>query len=179
VGWFGGGADLTPYYLFEEDAVHFHKTHYEALEPFGEKCYEEFKKKCDEYFYLPHRKETRGIGGIFFDYQSDDLEDKFEMVKACGDAFLKAYIPIVEKRMNLDYLEKHKEFQEWRRGRYVEFNLLYDRGTVFGLKTNGRTESILMSLPKHVRWFYDHKLEEGSPEANLVQYLKPIDWLNR
>ncbi len=175
--WFGGGADLTPYYVFEEDAVHFHSTFATALNPFGVDKYPKFKKQCDEYFYLPHRGETRGVGGIFFDYQMES-DGPFEMVQSCGRAFLKAYLPIVEKRIQTTFTDAQKEFQELRRGRYVEFNLLYDRGTLFGLKTNGRVESILMSLPQKVRWGYDYKPRAGTPEAQLTNYLKPIDWLS-
>lgn len=183
-GWFGGGADLTPYYLFEEDAVHFHKTFSAALDPFGNDLYPKFKKHCDEYFYLPHRKETRGIGGIFYDYQAEDLVLKdnktvFEMSQSCGNSFLESYLPIVKKRKDVPFTAEQKRFQEYRRGRYVEFNLLYDRGTIFGLKTNGRIESILMSLPLHARWEYDFTPQAGSPEEKLVSYLKPIDWLSR
>jgi len=174
--WFGGGADLTPTYVFEEDAVHFHKTFFDALKPFGSELYPKFKKECDEYFYLPHRKETRGIGGIFFDYQFAN-EQTFEMVQSCGNAFLKSYIPIVEKRLNTPFTEDQKKFQEYRRGRYVEFNLLYDRGTTFGLKTNGRVESILMSLPLKARWEYNFQAESGTWESKLNDYLKPRNWL--
>lgn len=174
--WFGGGADLTPTYVFEEDAIHFHKTYQAALKEFGKDLYSTFKKQCDEYFYLPHRKETRGIGGIFFDYQ--DEENAFEMVQSCAKVFVKSYIPIVEKRLSLEFTPEQKEFQEYRRGRYVEFNLLYDRGTTFGLKTNGRVESILMSLPLKARWYYDHQIEPGTPEAKLLDYLKPRDWVS-
>lgn len=173
--WFGGGADLTPYYVFEEDAVHFHKTFKAALDPFGMEKYPAFKKHCDEYFYLPHRNETRGVGGIFFDYQMES-DNPFEMVQACGNAFLKAYLPIAQKRINTPFTPAQKEFQELRRGRYVEFNLLYDRGTLFGLKTNGRVESILMSLPQKARWGYDFKPAPGTPEAKLTDYLKPMNW---
>lgn len=179
--WYGGGADLTPTYVFEEDAVHFHKTWFDALNPFGENLYPQFKQQCDEYFYLPHRKETRGVGGIFFDYQKEgemfNGKSVFEMSKACGNSFLNSYIPIVEKRLHHPFTEEQKKFQEYRRGRYVEFNLLYDRGTIFGLKTNGRIESILMSLPLQVRWEYNYQLKPGTPEAALLNYLKPIDWL--
>lgn len=174
-GWFGGGADLTPYYPFDEDCKHFHKTYYNALKPYGK--YAEFKEKCDEYFYLPHRGETRGIGGIFFDYQQATSEN-FEMVQACGNAFLESYMPIVLKRMDTAFTEEQKTFQEIRRGRYVEYNLIYDRGTLFGLKTNGRVESILMSLPKKVRWEYDHTPAVGSEEARLLSYLKPRNWVD-
>lgn len=174
-GWFGGGADLTPYYPTEEDVIHFHKTYRDALEPFGKELYPEFKKKCDEYFYLPHRKETRGVGGIFFDYQKAE-EDKFSMVKACGDKFVESYKPIVERNLSAEFTQEQKEFQEVRRGRYVEFNLLYDRGTIFGLKTNGRVESILMSLPLKTRWVYDHKIPDGSEESKLLDFLTPREW---
>lgn len=175
--WFGGGADLTPFYPFREDAVHFHQAHKDALDPFGIELYPKFKKECDSYFYLPHRKETRGVGGIFFDYQMGDFEKVFAMVKSCGEAFAKAYIPIAKKRMSVSYNEKQKEFQEIRRGRYVEFNLLYDRGTTFGLKTNGRVESILMSLPAKARWEYNFIPPEGSEESKIFEFLKPTDWL--
>lgn len=180
--WYGGGSDLTPYYVFEEDAIHFHKTYWEALKPFGENIYPKFKATCDEYFYLPHRKETRGVGGIFYDYQQEGTiyengKSVMDLSKACGNSFLKSYLPIVEKRIHQPYSEENKKFQEYRRGRYVEFNLLYDRGTIFGLKTNGRVESILMSLPLHARWEYNYQAEPGSWEDRLSQYLKPIDWL--
>lgn len=175
--WFGGGADLTPCYFFKEDAVHFHRTYFEALKPFGANLYPDFKKNCDEYFYLPHRKETRGIGGIFFDYQMASPQ-VFEMVRACGDRFLESYLPIALRRKDMPFQPSHKEFQEIRRGRYVEFNLVYDRGTVFGLKTGGRIESILMSLPKFAQWHYSFQPTPGSPEAEIYQYLKPTDWLS-
>lgn len=179
--WYGGGADLTPTYVFEEDAVHFHKTWAEALNPFSPDLYPKFKAQCDEYFYLPHRKETRGVGGIFYDYQLEGTEftgkSVFEMSQACGKSFLESYLPIVEKRLHLPFTEEHKKFQEYRRGRYVEFNLLYDRGTIFGLKTDGRIESILMSLPLNARWEYNYQAKPGSPEESLLNYLKPIDWL--
>lgn len=174
--WFGGGADLTPYYPNKEDVVHFHSTYKNALEPFGPELYPEFKKKCDEYFYIPHRGETRGVGGIFFDYQIAD-ETKFEMLKSCGDSFVESYLPIVTKSFDKKFSEKQKEFQEIRRGRYVEFNLLYDRGTIFGLKTKGRVESILMSLPLKARWVYDHQIGEDSEESKLLDFLKPQEWL--
>ncbi|MES2767549.1 MAG: oxygen-dependent coproporphyrinogen oxidase [Bdellovibrionota bacterium] len=181
--WYGGGADLTPYYLFEEDAIHFHKTYANTLNAFSKDLYPKFKATCDEYFYLPHRAETRGVGGIFFDYQLegtafDSKQPVFEMSKACGNSFLNSYLPIVEKRLHLPFTEENKTFQEYRRGRYVEFNLLYDRGTIFGLKTNGRIESILMSLPLKARWEYDYQTKPGSPEAALANYLKPRDWIN-
>lgn len=175
-GWFGGGADLTPCYFFKEDAVHFHKVHQQALQAFGPGLYPEFKKNCDEYFYLPHRKETRGIGGIFFDYRVAN-EDTFRMVQSCGGQFLNAYLPIAERRKDMAFTPENKQFQEIRRGRYVEFNLVYDRGTTFGLKTNGRVESILMSLPKHAQWHYDFKPQPGTREAEIYEYLKPIEWL--
>jgi coproporphyrinogen III oxidase len=180
--WYGGGADLTPYYVFEEDAKHFHMTWSNALNGFDKALYPKFKAACDEYFYLPHRKETRGVGGIFYDYQLEGTtfngKSVFEMSQACGNSFLNSYLPIVEKRLKLPYTEENKLFQEYRRGRYVEFNLLYDRGTIFGLKTNGRIESILMSLPLKARWEYDYKAKAGSPEEALVNYLKPRDWIN-
>ncbi len=175
--WFGGGADLTPFYPEIEDVQHFHKTYKEALDSFGTDLYPQFKKECDEYFYLPHRKETRGIGGIFFDYQMA-TEEKFAMQKACGNAFVQSYFPIAKKHYQKKFTEKQKNFQEYRRGRYVEFNLLYDRGTIFGLKTNGRVESILMSLPKHAQWHYNWTPEPGSDEAKLYEFLKPRDWLS-
>ena len=175
--WFGGGADLTPYYFEREDAVHFHqvlKGVCDEHQPAAD--YPRFKKWCDEYFYLPHRQETRGVGGIFFDYLAAD-EKTFAFVKAAGEAFLPAYLPIVDRRRHRTYGERERHWQLVRRGRYVEFNLLYDRGTVFGLKTGGRTESILMSLPPHVRWEYCSPVEPGSPEAHLVEHLKPTEWL--
>ncbi|MAF92661.1 MAG: oxygen-dependent coproporphyrinogen oxidase [Bdellovibrionaceae bacterium] len=175
--WFGGGADLTPYYPFEEDAQHFHQTYKDCLDSFDKDFYPKFKAECDKYFYLPHRKEMRGIGGVFFDYQhSEDMEKTFEWVQACGKSFINSYLPIVERRKGISFTEEQKEFQEIRRGRYVEFNLLYDRGTIFGLKTNGRIESILMSLPLKARWVYDHQIKVGSPEAELLGFLQPRDW---
>lgn len=173
--WFGGGSDLTPYYVFEEDCVHFHKTYYDALKPYGK--YPEFKKKCDEYFYLPHRNETRGIGGIFFDYAPEN-QSNFKMVKTLANSFIKSYSTIAQKRKDIPFNHKHIEFQQLRRGRYVEFNLLYDRGTAFGLKTKGRVESILLSLPRNVKWHYKHEDILGPEEKKLFKYLKPIDWLN-
>ncbi|WP_428268141.1 oxygen-dependent coproporphyrinogen oxidase [Haliangium sp.] len=185
--WFGGGADLTPYYLFREDAVHFHQVLAEVCDqhaPIGD--YPRFKKWCDEYFFLPHRGETRGVGGLFFDYlegSGDDaeaqLERTFEFVRAAGRSFIPAYLPIVQRRRDESYGDRERQWQLVRRGRYVEFNLIYDRGTVFGLKTNGRTESILMSLPPLVRWEYDLQPEPGSREAELVAALEPTDWLGR
>jgi coproporphyrinogen III oxidase len=206
VWWFGGGADLTPYYPFAEDAAHFHRAFQEACDQNHPEYYPVFKRWCDEYFYLKHRQETRGIGGIFFDYQdglnplyrgpfpdstaalySQQLpnqkhrtwEELFTFVQDCGRAFLKAYVPIVERRKDTEYGDRQRQFQLYRRGRYVEFNLVYDRGTIFGLQTNGRTESILMSLPPLVRWEYSYQPEPNSPESQLYEvFLKPNDWAN-
>ena len=206
VWWFGGGIDLTPYYPFEEDVVNFHQTLKSACDRHHSQYYPTFKLWCDEYFFLKHRQETRGVGGIFFDYQdgrgelyhgphedgpaathsstvgslpSRNWEDLFSFVKDCGDAFLPAYVPIIEKRQGLEYGDRERNFQLYRRGRYVEFNLVYDRGTIFGLQTNGRTESILMSLPPLVRWEYGYTPAAGSPEARLYDvFLKPQDWAN-
>lgn len=182
--WFGGGADLTPYYVFEEDAVHFHQTLAAACDrhaPIGD--YPRFKAWCDEYFYLPHRGETRGVGGVFFDYLGArgeyPAEDIFAFVQDLGRAFVPAYLPIAQRRQTATYGETERTWQLRRRGRYVEFNLIYDRGTLFGLKTNGRIESILMSLPPLVRWDYDVMPQPGSPEADLIAHLRPIDWLGR
>ena len=177
--WFGGGYDLTPYYGFEEDAIHWHRTAHEACEPFGQSIYPEFKKACDRYFYLPHRNEPRGIGGIFFDdYNKVDFRHSFALTQSVGNSFLPAYMPIVEKRKNTPFNDSHKKFQHYRRGRYVEFNLVYDRGTLFGLQSNGRTESILMSLPPQVNWTYDYKPDSNSEEALLYQnFLIEKDWL--
>ena len=179
VSWFGGGMDLTPYYGFEEDAVHFHRTCREALEPFGAQTHARFKKWCDEYFYLKHRGEPRGIGGIFFDDLSEpDFDTCFALVRSVGDHFVDAYAPIVERRRNLSFGETERDFQAYRRGRYVEFNLVYDRGTLFGLQSGGRTESILMSLPPVVKWRYDWKPEPGTPEARLyTDFLTARDWV--
>jgi coproporphyrinogen III oxidase len=177
--WFGGGADLTPYYPFREDVVAFHKVWKDVCERHAPLVdYRKMKEDCDRYFFLPHRGEARGVGGIFFDYfGGDDPERAFAFVRDCGDAFTRAYVPIVERRKGLPYTERQRRFQEYRRGRYVEFNLIYDRGTLFGLKTGGRTESILMSLPPVVRWEYDSRPEPGSPEAELIEvYLQPRDW---
>jgi coproporphyrinogen III oxidase len=176
--WFGGGADLTPYYPYREDVIHFHKTWQAVCTRHPAPVdYAKFKKWCDEYFYLAHRQEPRGVGGIFFDYLDDDFESLFRFVRDCGDSFLNAYVPIVQRRKNEAYTEQERAFQEFRRGRYVEFNLIYDRGTIFGLKTGGRIESILMSLPPMVRWLYDYKPEPGTREAELHEvYLKPRDW---
>jgi coproporphyrinogen III oxidase len=175
--WFGGGADLTPYYPFREDVVHFHRAWKGVCERHSAQVnYAELKKECDDYFFLKHRQECRGVGGIFFDYR-DATEAMFEFVREAGETFLEAYLPIVERRKDLDYTPEQRVFQEYRRGRYVEFNLVYDRGTVFGLKTDGRTESILMSLPPVVRYIYDYRPAPGSPEAELTEYwLKPRDW---
>jgi len=171
--WFGGGADLTPSYFFEEDAKHFHQVHKEACDKHDPAYYPRFKKWCDEYFYIKHRKESRGVGGIFFDDLHDrDPQEIFAFSKECAGAFLPSYLPILERRKDLSYTEENKAWQGIRRGRYVEFNLVYDRGTVFGLKTNGRIESILMSLPLQARWQYDHHPEEGSKEAELLDVLK-------
>ncbi|MBS0335505.1 MAG: oxygen-dependent coproporphyrinogen oxidase [Proteobacteria bacterium] len=178
VWWFGGGMDLTPYYGFEEDARHFHATCKSALEPFGAALHPRFKKWCDEYFYLKHRKEPRGVGGIFFDdYAEGGFDASFAMMQGVGDHFLDAYLPILEKRKALPYTERERSFQAYRRGRYVEFNLVWDRGTLFGLQSGGRTESILMSMPPVVRWKYDWAPEPGSPEAKLyTDFLVPRDW---
>jgi coproporphyrinogen III oxidase len=176
--WFGGGMDLTPYYGFEEDARHFHAACKAALAPFGLERYLRYKKWCDDYFILKHRGEPRGIGGIFFDDLSEpDFDTCFSLVRAVGDRFINAYAPIVERRRTLAYGEREREFQAYRRGRYVEFNLVYDRGTLFGLQSGGRTEAILMSLPPRVAWRYDWHPEPGSPEARLyTEFLRPRDW---
>jgi coproporphyrinogen III oxidase len=178
VYWFGGGMDLTPYYGFAEDARHFHRVCRQALEPFGPAHYPRFKRWCDEYFYLRHRGEPRGIGGVFFDdFHELGFERSFALQRAVGDAFLDAYVPIVERRRSLPYGERERSFQAYRRGRYVEFNLVYDRGTLFGLQSGGRTESILMSLPPKVEWRYDWHPEPGTPEAALyTDFLRPRDW---
>lgn len=177
--WFGGGMDLTPYYGFEEDAVHFHRTCRDALAPFDTSYYPQFKQACDAYFYLQHRKEPRGIGGIFFDdFNALGFERSFAMLKSVGEAFLNAYLPILQRRKDTPYGERERDFQAYRRGRYVEFNLVYDRGTLFGLQSNGRTESILMSMPPIVKWRYDWKPAEGSLEAKLYSdFLTARDWL--
>jgi len=205
VWWFGGGADLTPYYPFQEDAQHFHRVLKQACDRQNPNYYPVFKRWCDEYFYLKHRQETRGVGGVFFDYQdgqgslyrgdqpqgpaaqysqklgplpSRSWQEIFDFVKDCGQAFLPSYVPIVESRHRMEYGDRQRQFQLYRRGRYVEFNLVYDRGTIFGLQTNGRTESILMSLPPMVRWEYGYQPEPNSPEAELYEkFLKPQDWL--
>ena len=179
VSWFGGGMDLTPYYGFEEDAVHFHRMCREALEPFGADVHARFKKWCDEYFFLKHRKEPRGVGGIFFDDLSEpDFETCFALARSVGDHLIDAYVPIVERRRDLPFGEAERDFQAYRRGRYVEFNLVYDRGTLFGLQSGGRTESILMSLPPVVKWRYDWKPAPGTPEATLyTDFLTARDWV--
>ena len=179
VWWFGGGFDLTPYYGFCEDAVNWHKVAREACQEFGDDVYEKYKKWCDEYFYLKHRNEPRGVGGLFFDDLNEwGFEKSFAFMRSVGDHYLPAYQPIVAKRKDMPYGEREKDFQLYRRGRYVEFNLVFDRGTVFGLQTGGRTESILMSLPPEVRWRYDWHPEEGTAEAELYDvFLKPHDWL--
>ncbi len=181
--WFGGGSDLTPYYVFPEDARHFHGTLQAAIAPFGADLYPRYKQQCDEYFVNTHRAgEARGIGGVFYDHlrvTEEFSEDRlFAFQQANAKAFLPAYLPIVERRRNLEYGESEIYWQELRRGRYVEFNLIHDRGTLFGLKTAGRTESILMSLPPRVRWEYDYQPQAGSREAALLDYLKPRDWAN-
>ena len=179
VAWFGGGMDLTPYYGFEEDAVHFHSTCKQALDGFGEHLYPRFKTWCDEYFFLKHRNEPRGIGGIFYDDFSElGFDRSFEMMQSVGDHLLKAYLPIVEKRMNSPHGERERDHQLYRRGRYVEFNLVFDRGTHFGLQSGGRTESILLSMPPLVTWSYRHQPEEGSAEHRLyTDFLKPKAWI--
>jgi coproporphyrinogen III oxidase len=178
IWWFGGGFDLTPYYGFDEDAVHWHETAKKACIPFGKDVYPKYKKWCDDYFCLNHRNEQRGIGGLFFDDLNGDFEECFNYMKSVGNHFTEAYIPIAKKRMNTTFSEKEKDFQLYRRGRYVEFNLIYDRGTLFGLQSGGRTESILMSLPPKAQWSYQYKIEVGSEEEKLTSYfLKPRDWI--
>ena len=179
VWWFGGGMDLTPYYGFVEDCIHFHRVCRDAIQPLGADVHPRFKKWCDEYFYLKHRKEPRGIGGIFFDDFSElGFEQTFALTRAVGDALLDAYVPIVERRRDTPYGERERDFQAYRRGRYVEFNLVWDRGTLFGLQSGGRTESILMSLPPIVKWRYDWKPEPGTAEAGLYRdFLLPKDWV--
>ncbi|MFV0571653.1 MAG: oxygen-dependent coproporphyrinogen oxidase [Xanthomarina gelatinilytica] len=180
--WFGGGQDLTPYYLFEADAVHFHRICKTACDKHNPNFYPTYKKRCDEYFYNSHRHEARGIGGLFFDYcnASEDMsmENWYDFVTEVGNSFLDAYVPIVEKRKNLPYTKAQHTWQEIRRGRYVEFNLVHDKGTLFGLKTNGRIESILMSLPPHVQWVYNHEPEPNSEEKKIIEILKkPVNWI--
>ncbi len=179
VWWFGGGMDLTPYYGFEEDAQHFHQTCRNALDPFGSELHPRFKQWCDEYFYLKHRKEARGVGGVFFDdFNSAGFEQSFAMTQSVGDHFIDAYLPILKRRKDIAYGERERDFQAYRRGRYVEFNLVFDRGTLFGLQSGGRTESILMSMPPIVKWRYDWQPEAGSPEAKLyTDFLPHRDWL--
>lgn len=176
--WFGGGLDLTPYYPFEEDARHFHRACLDALLPFGEDKYRSWKKACDDYFYLKHRGETRGVGGVFFDdLDEGGFDHSFALTRAVGESFLPAYLPIVQRRKDTPYSERHRDFQAWRRGRYVEFNLVYDRGTLFGLQSGGRTESILLSMPPIAAWKYDWHPEPGTPEAALKDYLRPREWV--
>ncbi len=179
VWWFGGGFDLTPYYPVREDVIHWHKTAKAACDPFGDSVYKKYKQCCDEYFYLKHRDETRGVGGLFFDDLNEwGFEKSFEFMQSIGNAFIPAYRPIVSKNKNKTYGETERDFQLYRRGRYVEYNLVYDRGTLFGLQTGGRTESILMSLPPLVKWRYNWKPEPGSKEADLYDhYLKPQQWI--
>ena len=181
VWWFGGGYDLTPYYPFHDDVLHWHKTAKAACDPFGEELYPRYKDWCDRYFYLQHRDETRGVGGLFFDDVNEmGFERSFAFLRSCGDSFLSAYLPIVDLRATHPFGNRQRQFQLYRRGRYVEFNLIYDRGTLFGLQSGGRTESILMSLPPAVRWEYNWQPEAGSPEALLYRdYLKPCDWLSK
>ena len=178
VVWFGGGMDLTPYYGFEDDAQHFHSVNRAALRPFGEDKYPRFKRWCDEYFFLKHRNEPRGIGGVFFDdFSEPDFETSFALIRGVGDAFVAAYRPIVQRRRATPYGERERDFQAYRRGRYVEFNLVFDRGTLFGLQSGGRTESILMSMPPIVKWRYNWQPEPGSAEARLYSdFLRPRDW---
>lgn len=180
VWWFGGGFDLTPYYGVDEDCKHFHQTAKDALDPFGAELYPRFKKWCDEYFYLKHRDEPRGIGGIFFDdFNELGFERSFAMMRSVGDAFIEAYLPILKRRYQESYTQAERDFQEYRRGRYVEYNLIFDRGTIFGLQSGGRSESILMSMPPVVTWKYNWQPLPGTPEARLYErYLKPRDWLS-
>jgi coproporphyrinogen III oxidase len=179
VWWFGGGYDLTPYYPFAEDCCSWHKVARQACEPFGADVYPRYKKWCDDYFYLPHRGETRGVGGLFFDDVNQwDFTTSFAFIRSVGESYLTAYRPIMSRRKAMVYGAREKNFQRYRRGRYVEFNLVYDRGTIFGLQSGGRTESILMSLPPEVAWRYDWKPDAGSPEAELYEnYLRPRDWI--
>lgn len=178
VWWFGGGFDLTPFYPFKEDVVHWHQTAKDICQPFGEEVYLEYKKWCDEYFYLKHRNETRGVGGLFFDDLNKwSFEQCFDYIKAVGAGFIDAYIPLIEKRKATPYDDTHRQFQLYRRGRYVEFNLVFDRGTLFGLQSGGRTESILMSMPPLARWEYNFQANDGSAEAKLQNYLVAQNWL--
>lgn len=180
VWWFGGGFDLTPFYGFEQDAIHWHQTAYDLCQPFGDDVYPRFKKWCDDYFHLRHRDEQRGIGGLFFDdLNQPDFEYCFNLTQAVGQGFLDGYLPIVARRKDTPYGQRERQFQLYRRGRYVEFNLLWDRGTLFGIQSGGRTESILMSMPPLVRFEYDYHPEEGSPEAELYQRFLPVqDWIS-
>lgn len=179
VWWFGGGFDLTPFYPFEEDVVHWHQVAFDTCAPFGADVYSKYKAWCDDYFYLKHRGETRGVGGLFFDDLNQwGFEQSFAFMRAVGESYVNAYVPIVAKRKDTPYGERERQFQLYRRGRYVEFNLVFDRGTLFGLQSGGRTESILMSMPPLVRWQYGYEPEAGSPEARLYErYLQPQDWL--
>jgi len=179
IWWFGGGMDLTPYYGYEEDAIHFHRICHAALQPFGADTYKKYKRWCDEYFYLKHRQEPRGIGGVFFDdLSAPDFDTCFALQRSVGDHFLDAYVPLLERRKDEKYGERERDWQAYRRGRYVEFNLVYDRGTIFGLQSGGRTESILMSLPPIVKWRYDWRPQAGTPEARLyADFLIGKDWL--
>lgn len=178
VFWFGGGLDLTPYYPYEEDVRHFHATCRDALAAFGDDKYPAYKTWCDQYFYLKHRDETRGVGGLFFDDLNEQgFDHSFALTRSVGDCFLDAYLPIIERRRLTPYTQKHRDFQSYRRGRYVEFNLVFDRGTLFGLQSGGRTESILLSMPPMATWRYNWTPETDSPEAALAYYLKPREWL--
>jgi coproporphyrinogen III oxidase len=178
IWWFGGGFDLTPTYVFEDDAVHWHQVAYDLCQPFGDTVYADYKKWCDEYFYLKHRNETRGVGGLFFDDLNEwGFEQSFAFMRAVGEGYLDAYVPIMQKRKDQVYQEHHRQFQLYRRGRYVEFNLVYDRGTLFGLQTGGRTESILMSMPPLARWEYNYQPSPDSPEGKLSQYLQAHEWI--
>ena len=178
VFWFGGGLDLTPYYPFEEDVRHFHQVCRDAVAPFGDDKYPAYKKWCDQYFFLKHRNETRGVGGLFFDdLNQEGFDECFNLTRSVGDSFLPAYMPIVEKRRDIPYGERERDFQAYRRGRYVEFNLVFDRGTLFGLQSGGRTESILLSMPPQAAWRYDWQPDPDTPEAALYDYLRPREWL--
>jgi coproporphyrinogen III oxidase len=178
VWWFGGGFDLTPFYPVQEDIVHWHQTAKDLCQPFGNSVYQEHKDWCDEYFYLKHRNETRGVGGLFFDDLNKwDFETCFNYVKAVGQGYIDAYVPIMEKRCEQEFTEAQRQFQLYRRGRYVEFNLVFDRGTLFGLQSGGRTESILMSMPPLARWEYNYQPDSNSKEADLINYLTPRNWL--
>jgi coproporphyrinogen III oxidase len=178
VWWFGGGFDLTPFYPVDEDVIHWHQVAKDLCDPFGEQVYSDYKKWCDEYFYLKHRDETRGVGGLFFDDLNKwDFETCLDYIKAVGQGYIDAYVPIMNRRKNDEYTEQQRQFQLYRRGRYVEFNLVFDRGTLFGLQSGGRTESILMSMPPLARWEYNYQAEEDSDEAKLNHYLVPRDWL--